>query len=156
MADDFFFNERTGEMQLVEPRRPTRLPEPSAPAEPTRDEELLDEEPKPAAPQLLPRTSGEPGQLCLDRMQARAAELLSWPLDQVRSMSLLALRDQVQPHSAKLAADLSRMIASGRHLIESEAEFPRGYDAPCERCGAPRLSTTERLCFLCEQEAGHG
>lgn len=152
MAEEFFFNERTGEMQLVE-QRPARSPE--LPAEPPHDEEP-DEEPGQAAPLLLPRTSGEPGKLCLDRIHVRAAELLGWPLEQVRSMSILALREFVQPFSAKLAADLSRMNASLRHLVAPEAEFPKGYDAPCTRCGAPRLSTTERLCFLCEREAAHG
>jgi len=48
----------------------------------------------------------------------RIAEVLGWTLDEVRSFSLLALRDLVRPLDAKLAADISAVVRQGEHLKE--------------------------------------
>jgi hypothetical protein len=52
-----------------------------------------------------------------DNLQQRCATALGWSLADVRSMSLLSLRDAVRPVSAKLAYLLSEEIQSKRYIV---------------------------------------
>lgn len=49
-------------------------------------------------------------------LHERIAQALGWPLRDVQSFSLHALRDLVRPVSPKLAHEITAVISSGRYV----------------------------------------
>jgi len=148
----FVFNERTGEMQFAPvPPRPAK---PAAPIKETAEVEEAEEEEQ-EAPRVLmrPRVGGKLARVVTEKIVEQAAQALGWPVEDAHAFSILTLAERVAPVAPHIAAELRRIQGWAAHINDTPAEFPKGFDAPCERCGHPRLSDTERLCFSCEQEA---
>jgi hypothetical protein len=64
------------------------------------------------------RTGSLPGQVraSTESLHERIAKALDWPLADVQSMSLAALRELVRPVDKKLADEISAALSGGSHL----------------------------------------
>jgi hypothetical protein len=58
-------------------------------------------------------------------LHERVAQALGWTADEVRSMSLAALREVVRPVNPGLAQELSMKIQSGGHIIGARRKARR-------------------------------
>lgn len=53
-------------------------------------------------------------------LHERIAQVLNWSVVDVRSFSLISLRDLVRPLNAKLASEMDEIVRSGRVILQPE------------------------------------
>lgn len=56
----------------------------------------------------------------MNTLHPRIALALGWTVPEVRSFSLMSLREIVRPVNPKLAQEITAILESGRHLIANE------------------------------------